>query len=105
MFIAKTSYAERAACLRKYGELLAANADKLAEALSKEQVRFCSFPPHFLCSTLLSPLHFLNFLTVCSLSLKLLLIFFLLFSGQAARHGEDGSARYCRRLRARRDRG
>ena len=33
----KTSYEERAACLRKYGELLAANADKLAEALSKEQ--------------------------------------------------------------------
>jgi acyl-CoA reductase-like NAD-dependent aldehyde dehydrogenase len=33
----KTSYAERAACLRKYGELLATNADKLAEALSKEQ--------------------------------------------------------------------
>ena len=70
MFIAKTSYAERAACLRKYGELLAANADKLAEALSKEQVRFCSFSPHFLCST--SP----SIFSIFSLFITIPLLFF-----------------------------
>jgi hypothetical protein len=39
----KTPYEERAACLVKYGELLLANADRLAEALSKEQGKPLAF--------------------------------------------------------------